>query len=74
MPMGAFYAFPNIEETGMTSDAFANGLLEEAGVACLSGGSFGEYGKGYLRFSFANSTANIKKALARIEGFVNNRG
>jgi aspartate/methionine/tyrosine aminotransferase len=73
MPKGAFYAFPNIERTGMTSNAFANDLLEKAGVACLSGGSFGEYGEGYLRFSFANSTANIRKALTRIERFVNNK-
>jgi aspartate/methionine/tyrosine aminotransferase len=59
--------FPNIEDTGMTSRALADGLLEEAGVACLAGESFGEFGKGYLRFSFANSAENIRKALERIE-------
>ena len=70
MPNGAFYAFPNIEETGMTSRRFADGLLEEAGVASLAGESFGAYGKGYIRFSFANSAENIEEALDRIDGFV----
>ena len=72
-PSGAFYAFPNIEETGMTSEQFANGLLEDAGVACLSGESFGRFGRGYVRFSFANSAANIEKALDRIDSFVAKR-
>ncbi|RJS80410.1 pyridoxal phosphate-dependent aminotransferase [Candidatus Bathyarchaeota archaeon] len=66
-PRGAFYAFPNISETGMTSDEFADYLLNEAGVAVLPGTSFGKYGEGYLRLSFATSTENIKKALTRIE-------
>ena len=70
MPNGAFYAFPNIEEPGMTSRRFADGLLEEAGVASLAGESFGAYGKGYIRFSFANSAENIEEALDRIDGFV----
>ena len=70
MPKGAFYVFPNVEGTGMTSREFADGLLEEAGVACLAGESFGEYGKGYVRFSFANSAENIEKALERIGRFV----
>ena len=70
MPKGAFYVFPNVEGTGMTSREFADGLLEEAGVACLAGESFGEYGKGYVRFSFANSAENIEKALERINRFV----
>ena len=70
MPKGAFYAFPNIEETGMTSRRFADGLLEEAGVASLAGESFGKYGKDYIRFSFANSAENIEEALGRIDGFV----
>lgn len=73
MPRGAFYAFPNIEGTGMSSREFADRLLEEAGVACLAGESFGEYGKGYIRFSFANSAENIKKALDRIEKFLSRR-
>ena len=63
MPHGAFYAFPNIEGTGMTSLQFANDLLTEAGVACLDGESFGVYGTGYVRFSFANSVEKIEKAL-----------
>jgi aspartate/methionine/tyrosine aminotransferase len=73
MPKGAFYVFPNIEETGITSRQFADGLLEDAGVACLAGESFGEYGNGYIRFSFANSAENIEKALDRIDGFVSKR-
>ena len=70
MPKGAFYVFPNVEGTGLSSAEFADRLLQEAGVACLSGESFGEYGKGYVRFSFANSAENIEKALERIAGFV----
>ena len=70
MPKGAFYVFPNVEGTGLSSAEFADRLLQEAGVACLSGESFGEYGKGYVRFSFANSAENIQKALERIAGFV----
>ncbi|MEC9101029.1 MAG: pyridoxal phosphate-dependent aminotransferase [Pseudomonadota bacterium] len=66
-PGGAFYAFPNIKETGMTSDKLQKKLLEEAGVAVISGTSFGEYGEGYLRFSYANSTDNILKAVASIK-------
>lgn len=70
MPKGAFYAFPNIEGTGMSSREFADRVLAEAGVACLAGESFGEYGNGFVRFSFANSAENIEKALQRIDGFV----
>ena len=70
MPNGAFYVLPNIEGTGMSSRDFADRLLQEAGVASLAGESFGEYGKGYVRFSFANSTENIEKALERIGKFV----
>lgn len=66
LPKGAFYAFPNIKGTGMGSKALADYLLNEAGVACLSGTSFGAYGEGYLRLSYANSVENIKKALARM--------
>ena len=68
-PHGAFYAFPNIKETKWSSNALADALLNEAGVACLSGRSFGEWGEGYLRLSFANSIPNIEKALDRIEGW-----
>ena len=73
MPKGAFYVFPNIMETGMTSRVFADDLLSEGGVASLAGESFGEYGKGYVRFSFANSAENIEKALDRIGTFVAKR-
>jgi aspartate/methionine/tyrosine aminotransferase len=70
LPKGAFYAFPNITKTGWTSKKLADALLEQAGVACLSGTAFGEYGEGYLRFSVANSLENLNKALARIGGWV----
>jgi aspartate/methionine/tyrosine aminotransferase len=66
MPKGAFYAFPNVSATGWPSMKLANALLEEAGVACLSGTAFGDFGEGYLRFSVANSLENLKKALERI--------
>src|ERR1700680_4896247 len=67
VPKGAFYAFPNITKTGWTSKKLADALLEQAGVACLSGTAFGAYGEGYLRFSVANSLANLQQALERIE-------
>jgi aspartate/methionine/tyrosine aminotransferase len=66
-PKGAFYAFPNITGTGMTSKELSDYLLNEAGVAVLPGTSFGKYGEGYLRISFANSIENINKALERIK-------
>jgi aspartate aminotransferase len=69
-PRGAFYAFPNIKETGKSSHDLADALLNEAGVACLSGTAFGEQGEGYLRFSFANSVENIRKALDRIDAWI----
>ena len=62
-PGGAFYAFPNITQTGLQSDELQKKILEKAGVAVISGTSFGEYGEGYLRFSYANSTENILKAV-----------
>ena len=65
-PKGAFYVFPNITGTGMKSKQIEEHLLEKAGVAGLSGTSFGKYGEGYLRFSYANSKENLKKALAKI--------
>jgi aspartate/methionine/tyrosine aminotransferase len=68
IPGGAFYAFPNIRQTGIGSKELADFLLEEAGVACLNGGSFGDYGEGYIRFSYANSLENLMEAAARIEG------
>lgn len=66
LPKGAFYVFPNIQQTGWKSKKLADALLEEAGVACLSGTSFGDFGEGYLRFSVANSLENLNKALDRI--------
>jgi aspartate aminotransferase len=66
-PQGAFYVFPNITGTGLKSQQFADMMLEEAGVACLSGTAFGEYGEGYIRFSYANSIENIREALSRIK-------
>jgi len=66
VPAGAFYAFPNISGTGMSSKELAGFLLSEAGVACLWGTAFGQYGDGYLRFSYANSLANILEAIDRI--------
>jgi len=73
IPKGAFYAFPNIEGTGMRSRELADALLAETGVAALSGTSFGEYGEGYLRFSYANSLENLMEAVDRIRKFLNNR-
>jgi aspartate aminotransferase len=70
LPKGAFYAFPNITQTGWTSKKLADALLDQAGVACLSGTAFGEFGEGYLRFSVANSLENLNKALKRIEEWV----
>ena len=67
LPKGAFYTFPNITGTGWPSKKLADALLENAGVACLSGTAFGAFGEGYLRFSVANSIENIDKALDRIE-------
>ena len=67
LPKGAFYVFPNIKETGWPSKKLADALLEEAGVAALSGTAFGDFGEGYLRFSVANSIENIEKALDRVE-------
>jgi len=67
MPKGAFYVFPNITKTGWKSKRLADALLEQAGVACLSGTAFGDFGEGYLRFSVANSLENLSKALEWIE-------
>jgi aspartate/methionine/tyrosine aminotransferase len=67
LPAGAFYAFPNISGTGKSSKDLANLLLNEAGVACLWGTAFGQYGDGYLRFSYANSLPNILEAIERIK-------
>lgn len=62
-PAGAFYAFPRVKEIGLPSKAIEDRLLDQAGVACLSGTSFGRYGEGYLRLSYANSVENLRAAL-----------
>ncbi|MGA8029732.1 MAG: aminotransferase class I/II-fold pyridoxal phosphate-dependent enzyme, partial [Bryobacteraceae bacterium] len=67
VPGGAFYMFANIQGTGMRSKELADFLLEEAGVSCLDGGAFGEYGQGYIRFSYANSMENLMEAVRRIK-------
>ena len=69
-PKGAFYAFPNITGTGLTSQEFEARLLDEAGVSALSGTSFGEFGEGFARFSFANSQENLREALRRMREWV----
>ena len=72
-PKGAFYAFPNIAATGWKAKPLASALLEEAGVATIGGPDFGVYGEGYIRLSYANSSDNILKALARIGEFLGSR-
>jgi aspartate/methionine/tyrosine aminotransferase len=69
-PKGAFYAFPNVKRTGWKAKALASALLDEAGVAVIGGPDFGVLGEGYLRLSYANSTENILKALARMGDFL----
>jgi aspartate/methionine/tyrosine aminotransferase len=70
MPKGAFYAFPNIKESGFKAKALASQLLEEVGVATIGGPDFGILGEGYLRVSYANSADNIRKAIGRIGEFL----
>jgi aspartate/methionine/tyrosine aminotransferase len=69
LPKGAFYVFPNIKKTGWKSKRLADALLDDAGIAGLSGTAFGAYGEGYLRFSVANSLENLNKALERIDSW-----
>jgi aspartate/methionine/tyrosine aminotransferase len=69
-PKGAFYAFPNITGTGLTSHEFEVRLLEEAGISALSGTSFGAFGEGFARFSFANSQENLREALRRMREWI----
>jgi aspartate/methionine/tyrosine aminotransferase len=66
VPAGAFYAFPNVSGTGIHSKELADLLLDEYGVACLTGGAFGDYGEGYIRLSYANSLEKILEAVSRI--------
>ncbi|MGA9116786.1 MAG: pyridoxal phosphate-dependent aminotransferase [Bacteroidota bacterium] len=65
-PLGAFYVFPNVQGTGKDARFLAEHLLNECGVACLSGTAFGAFGEGYLRFSYANSVENLKEAVRRV--------
>jgi len=73
MPKGAFYAFPNITSSGLTSKQFADRLLDDYGVAGIAGTSFGAAGEGYLRLSYANSEANLAKALDRVAAMTRDR-
>ena len=74
LPEGAFYVFPSIRKTGITSQEFQERALPEAGLALLGGHSFGKYGEGYLRLSYANSLENLQEALRRLEEFVVKNG
>ena len=69
-PLGAFYTFPCIRSTGLSSDEFATRLVKEKRVAVVPGNAFGECGEGFVRISYAQSLKNIKIALKRIEDFV----
>lgn len=69
IPGGAFYAFANVKGTGLGSKEIADSLLADAGVACLNGAGFGEYGEGYIRFSYANSYENLMRAVERIKAW-----
>ena len=69
-PAGAFYVFPNVEGTGWTERELAGALLREAGVALLPGTAFGPNGAGHLRLSYANSVANLERALGRIREYL----
>jgi aspartate aminotransferase len=70
LPEGAFYAFANVRQLGLSAAALQARLLEDIGVACLAGTSFGSFGEGYLRFSYANSVENIRIALQSVHGLV----
>jgi aspartate/methionine/tyrosine aminotransferase len=71
-PKGAFYVFPNVKEIGWEVRKLSDFILNEAGVAVLFGTSFGKYGEGYIRLSYANSVDNIKEGLSRIEKALQN--
>jgi aspartate/methionine/tyrosine aminotransferase len=70
MPKGAFYAFPNISQTGWKAKKLASALLEGPGIATIGGPDFGVLGEGYIRLSYANSQDNIREALARMKDFL----
>ena len=73
IPGGAFYAFANVKGGGTASKEVADSLLNDAGVACLNGAGFGEYGEGYVRFSYANSYENLMRAIERIQDWAGKR-
>lgn len=70
VPKGAFYAFPNVSQTGWKAKKLASALLEDAGVATIGGPDFGVHGEGYIRLSYANSLENIERALGRMGAFL----
>ena len=70
LPRGAFYVFANIRETGLSSSEAASRVLDEAGVAVLSGASFGSAGEGYIRLSYATSMDRLEAAVERIAAFI----
>jgi aminotransferase len=72
-PKGAFYVFPSIERTGMSSEAFCTELLESRQVACVPGTAFGESGEGFIRCSYATSIEKLREALRRMESFVRSK-
>ncbi len=72
--LGAFYVFPNISGTGMTSKQVEEGLLNDVGVATIAGTSFGKHGEGYIRISYANSLENIAEAIDRMGGWLKAKG
>ena len=72
-PTGAFYAFPRIEGSGLSSEELANRLLDEAGVVMLPGSAFGAEGEGHLRLSYANSRENLRLGLTRLGEFLTAR-
>ncbi|MDA8540551.1 aminotransferase class I/II-fold pyridoxal phosphate-dependent enzyme [Planktomarina temperata] len=69
-PKGAFYAFPNVSQTGWKAKQLASELLEQTGVATIGGPDFGTLGEGYIRISYANSQENITRALTRMKEFL----
>ena len=69
-PLGAFYVFPSIQSTGMTSDEFSEELLKQERVLVVPGTAFGECGEGFVRACYASSYENIVEALKRIERFI----
>jgi aminotransferase len=74
MPQGAFYAFPSIKRTGLSSEEFCERLLDEQYLALVPGNAFGEAGEGFVRISYAYSLDQIKQAIAKLEAFLKDGG